>query len=112
MEASEKQIERAILDHLNNWAGCFAWKNHTTGIWSQERKQFLKPRNKYAIKGVSDIICITPMGVVVFIEVKSKKGRISKDQELFLDKIEDHNGYAFVARSVDEVIDYFKRHDL
>ena len=111
MEASEKQIERAILDHLNTWAGCFAWKNQSTAVWDPKKRLFRKP-SKYQISGVSDIICLTSNGIAVFIEVKSKKGRISKDQELFLDKIEDHNGFAFVARSVDEVIDYFKRHGL
>jgi len=102
----EKQIEKAILNYLTTWCGFFAWKNHTTGIYSKERNQFLKSRNKYALKGVSDIIAITHSGKVLFIEVKSKKGRMSKDQKLFEDKVKEYKGHYVVARSVEDVMDY------
>ena len=108
----EKQIERAILDYLNVWLGYFAWKNHTTGIYSKERRQYLRPTGKYALRGVSDIICVTPTGKVVFIEVKSAKGRVSDEQKEFISRVAECNGYAFVARSIDDVIDYYKENDL
>lgn len=62
-------------------------------------------------KGIPDILGILPAGVAggpgrfLAIEVKTDKGRVSPDQEKFMELINRSGGLAFVARSVDDVID-------
>ncbi len=64
--------------------------------------------------GFSDLFGITPVvitpemvgrtvGVFTAIEVKTGKGRVSKEQDRFLQVIRDKGGIAGVARSVDDV---------
>lgn len=52
--------------------------------------------------GVPDLTAIRG-GKVVWIEVKTPKGRLSKTQEKFLQELEDHGGWWIVARSVEDV---------
>ncbi|MDQ2898870.1 MAG: VRR-NUC domain-containing protein [Acidobacteriota bacterium] len=42
-------------------------------------------------------------GRILCIEVKAPKGRVSPHQQLFIDRINESNGKAFVARSIDDV---------
>jgi hypothetical protein len=44
-------------------------------------------------------------GKFLAIEVKNAKGRLSSHQEAFLNRVNEEGGIAFVARSVDDVID-------
>jgi hypothetical protein len=54
--------------------------------------------------GVSDIIgCYK--GRMIAIELKSPKGTASPDQERFIQNVKDAGGIAFIAKSLDDVID-------
>jgi len=55
-------------------------------------------------KGVPDLICCQE-GRFVGIEVKTKTGRVSPEQEEFIRRINDAGGLAFVARDLDTVIE-------
>tara|TARA_B100000809_G_C14792398_1_gene407135 strand:+ start:26 stop:367 length:342 start_codon:yes stop_codon:yes gene_type:complete len=101
-EPSEKEIENSILDYLQTQKGFF-WKNNTVGVYDPVKKTFRRP-TKYCINGVADILgVIPPDGKLVAIEVKSKKGRVSKNQEAFLLRVRMQNGKAFIARSIEDV---------
>jgi penicillin-binding protein-related factor A (putative recombinase) len=89
--------------------GIFAWKNQSTGIFDPSKKTFRK-RSRFQINGVSDILCCY-RGHFVAIEVKSEKGRLSESQIEFISKINAHGGFAFVARSVEDVEKAFKQID-
>ena len=52
-----------------------------------------------------DIVGVTPAGMFLGIEVKTKTGKVSAEQRAFLDRINGNNGIGFVARSVQDVID-------
>ena len=55
-------------------------------------------------KGVSDIIGIYKNRFLA-IEIKTEKGKVTKHQARFLKAVEDNGGIAFVARSVEDVIE-------
>lgn len=62
----------------------------------------------FSIKGVSDIIGILPGGQFIAIEVKSLEGRLSEHQKIFLNKVEEMGGKAFVINDesqIKEVLD-------
>lgn len=97
----EKQIENDIL----RWLGArdiYAWKTKTVGTYDVALKRFRRSSPMYK-KGVADIIGLTDQGTLLAIEVKSRKGRLSPEQKIFLEEINKRNGVAFLARSVDDV---------
>jgi hypothetical protein len=95
----EQGIQAAILQYLR-WKGIFCWKNNTAGIYVKARNTYIPSH----APGVSDILGVLHGGRIICIEVKSPKGRISPHQQQFIDAINSAGGLAFVARSVDEVI--------
>lgn len=100
-EQTEKQIENAILDYLTHCPGEF-WRNNSVGVYDPVKKSFRRP-SRYHRNGVSDILGVLPDGTFIAIEVKTAKGRVSENQNKFLEDIQKCNGIAFVARSVDDV---------
>lgn len=93
---SEKQIENEILYLMNQISGCFAWKNHSTGIFDPRRKVFRKLQG-FAIKGVSDIIGIYK-GRMLCLEVKSATGKLRPEQKKFLEKMQELGAVTAVVR--------------
>lgn len=91
-ELSEHQIQKEILELLNS-IGVYCWRNNSGGhgVW------------KYGKKGSSDIIGIIKGGIFLAIEVKKEKGIVSKEQQLFLDRINQDGGIGFVARNIMDV---------
>ena len=61
-------------------------------------------------KGVPDLICCQN-GRMIGIEVKTKMGRVSPEQIEFIKRINDAGGLAFVARSLDDVIEKLELSD-
>lgn len=59
--------------------------------------------SQHSKRGVSDILGIYSNRLLA-IEVKSKTGRLTRWQTIFLDDVKRNGGIAFVARSVDDVI--------
>lgn len=106
MVTLEKAIENQILHYLH-MTGVFAWKNQSTGIYDPSKKTFRR-RSKFQINGVSDILCCYK-GYFVAIEVKAEKGRLTESQVEFISKINANGGFAFTARSVEDVKLAFKR---
>ena len=98
----EKEIENQILEYLNH-LGLYCWKNQSVGVWDQRKKIYRRPMNKFHRNGVADILGILPDGRLLAIEVKSAKGRLSDHQKEFLKNVEDNNGLAIVARSLDDL---------
>ena len=85
---AEAQLTRAIRQLLNS-VGIFHWK-----AWG----------GPMSIPGIPDIIgCFK--GRFIGIEVKAPNGVVSDYQKEFIDRINEAGGLAFVARSVDDVIE-------
>lgn len=101
---TEKEIENAILQYLNLLPETKAWKNQSIGVYDPVKRVYRMNRGAYTARGTSDIIGIC-QGVMLCIEVKTPKGKISQAQKDFLDIMEHLGALAFVARSVDDVRD-------
>lgn len=64
-----------------------------------------------AYTGASDLIAIKK-GLVLFIEVKTKNGKMSPGQLKFRADIKNHGGHYVLARSYEDVEKYLREHCL
>lgn len=96
--ASESDIQYTILVYLKS-RGIEAWRNNNVGVYNRARDTYVFNGRR----GVSDILGILPDGRFLAIECKTEKGQLTHDQYLFLTMINDNNGLAFCARSIDFV---------
>ncbi len=80
--------------------GVVIWRNES-GV-AEHRGRYVR----YGLqKGSADLIgVLAPEGRFLALEVKTPKGRISKEQELFLALVRKQGGFACVVRSVDEAV--------
>lgn len=83
----EKEIVKAILKYLKTVPYCFAWKEHG-GL--------------YGTAGIPDIIACIGSKFIAF-EVKNPSGKLTKLQEITIQKIKDAKGKAYKVISVQEV---------
>lgn len=97
----EKEIEWECLTYLAK-EGWWPWKNPTIGVYDAKTGSYRRPSNVFAINGASDIIAIRD-GVVIFVEVKTPRGRQSKRQKIFQENITKRGGYYFLVRSKQEL---------
>lgn len=84
----ESAIERKFVNRLRA-AGCLVYK-------------FISPGND----GVPDRIVITPEGQVVFVELKTEKGRLSEVQKVQLRRLQEHGAHTEVLYGVQEVEEF------
>jgi len=83
----ERDIVAAILRHLKTVPHCFAWKTHG---------------GPYSTAGIPDIIACVGGRFVAF-EVKTQSGKLTKIQEITIQRINAAKGKAFTVHSVEEV---------
>lgn len=102
----EKDIENQILDYLTKSDLGFFWKCNIIGVFDPVRKVYRKPKNKYLINGVSDILGVRSDGIFCAIEVKTPKTKknVSEAQKRFLDNVLDNGGRAGVAWDVESAL--------
>jgi hypothetical protein len=99
---TEKQIQAQIMQYLDA-CGIVNWKIFTTGIPDVKSKVGFR---KNPSKGISDIQgVIPPLGRHLAIEVKTKVGVVSPEQTAHIERVLKCGGVAFVARSLDDVIE-------
>ena len=90
---AEKDIVNAILRYLKAVPSCFAWTTHG---------------GMYGTAGIPDnIVCIG--GRFVAFEVKTPSGKLTKLQEITLQRISEAKGYACKVTSVGEVREILER---
>lgn len=97
----EKDVEWECLTYLvsNGW---WPWKNPTIGVYDAKAGAYRRSSNVFCINGAADIIAIRD-GVVVFIEVKSARGKQSKAQQIFENNIKRRGGHYYLVHSVQEL---------
>lgn len=98
---NELHLQHAIVDFLL-LKKIFCWVDYQPPIAGSKQRQ-----RHYSSKGVADILGIYK-GKPLAIEVKYGKGRLQPHQKEFLDRFEKEGGIAFVAYSIDEVIEKLK----
>jgi len=110
---SESQLQSQILQYLR-YKGFLCWKNHNTGIYDPHKKYFRKIGKD--LVGIPDISFIYPrksiggdiIGQHGFIEVKIKPNKPSKAQDNWIQKAIENNCIAFVAYTIDDVINFIE----
>ena len=88
----EKTITNQILKYLKAQPCCFVFKEHG---------------GMYSTAGIPDIICCY-RGKFVAFEVKTEHGRLSKLQEITIERIRQAGGVAAKITSLAEVKDILK----
>lgn len=101
---SANELTKQILEYLLE-RNVFAWRQNTGGVFDPRTGRF----RTAAKKGISDILGILPNGVVIAVEVKWGKDRLSPEQEGFLACIKRQNGIAMVARTFDQFAEEFEK---
>jgi hypothetical protein len=100
----EQDIQKQILEYLK-LKGFFVWKNHNVGVYSKQAERYI---SYGGTKGIADIIGICPNGKLIAIEVKKHGGYATAEQKEFLSLIENFNGIAGLARSIEDVEEILK----
>lgn len=112
----ETKIQNSILIALSQ-AGCTVWRVETAGAWVG--RQIHKDGNTVTLanarmfttglcKGGSDILGIAPNGAFLAVEVKTKTGRVSPEQQRFINAVRAAGGIAGVARSVEDALELIR----
>jgi hypothetical protein len=87
VNVAEKDIVAAIIKYLKTVPHCFCWKEHG---------------GMYGTAGIPDIICCIGGRFVTF-EVKTDTGKLTKLQEITIQRIKDAKGQAYKVTSLGEV---------
>lgn len=112
----ETKIQRAIMIALSE-AGCLVFRNETSGAWvgkvahktGQQVTLDCAKMIKFGLAiGSSDLIGITPDGRFLAVEVKTPKGRPTKEQLNFIEQVRNAGGIAGIARSVEDALDLLR----
>lgn len=94
---TESEIQKQILDYLR-WCKVYAWRNNSRSVKVGGRLIH------FGKVGSADILGILkPTGRLLAIEVKKAGGKVSPEQQAFLDAITDAGGLSIIAYSVDDV---------
>lgn len=112
----ETKLMNLILIALSE-AGCTVWRVETAGAWVG--RQIHKDGNTVTLAnarmiraglctGGSDILGIAPNGAFLAVEVKTKTGRVSPEQQRFIDAVNKAGGIAGVARSVEDALELIR----
>ena len=97
-DVPESEILRACLAYLDE-CGILAWRNNSG-------RTKIGPRwVSFGLKGSGDILGILPDGRFLSVECKTASGRVSPDQESFMDKVRASGGVALVVHSAEELAD-------
>jgi len=101
------QARRIFYNRINN--GQFTLQNNSGKVKSNRVVRC------NTIKGIPDIevfACINhpfKMQFTIYLEIKSTTGRQSKAQKLFESRIKESGGFYFLIRSIDDVVESFKK---
>lgn len=104
-EATEQQIQKAISDYLK-LKKVIIFKHRNVGIYKKDTGKYIPL--SYGERGISDLIGCTNSGRFIAVEVKRKGGKATEDQISFLERIKQAGGIAFLAHSIDDVVEETK----
>jgi len=108
----EAALQREIMLAMSE-SGCTVWRNNTGQAWQGTRIHNAggtvtlanaRPITFGLCVGSSDLIGIAPDGRIIALEVKTKTGRVTPEQQQFIEHIKLMGGIAGVVRSVDDAL--------
>lgn len=97
----EANVQNEIMVALSQ-AGCIVLRNNVGGFKAADGRVV-----KYGVggKGGSDLICISPTGKFMAVEVKTQTGRIRPEQLTFIAAVKAKGAIAGVCRSAQDALD-------
>ena len=108
LEQSEHDIQTAIIQYLTVM-GFFVWRNNSGMIAVGEGKY--RRMIKMGVAGLPDVFALKG-GVLYGIEVKRPKGKPTDLQLMQIQALNKHGAKAFIAHSVDEVVEKINENHL
>ena len=99
MKESEANIQKAILE----WGKLKRIPMRRMNVIGTPTKDGFRPAPN---KGMADIHCeyfVAGLPISVWLECKTRRGKLSPGQEKFRDEIKHYGGFYFVVRSIEEV---------
>ena len=106
---TEHQVQAAILRYLEvSPRVAWAERMNTGAIKipaANGRDRFVR----FGFPGCSDVIGMLKDGRLLAIEVKSKTGRVTDEQQKFLNLVAENKGVSLIARSVDDVMSVIEK---
>lgn len=101
----EKDLVRAIKQYLS-LEGFEVFRLNNAGIFNPKSGGYFF----HGVKGLPDLMAVKKNYPILFIEVKTPKGRVSADQKRVLNLIKKSwGGRAIVARSIPDVQKFLAR---
>ena len=102
-EKLEKDIQREVCEKLEKF-GLLFWRSPNIPIFAQSndgKMRFRRP-SKFTPKGLPDVTIILN-GAYIGLEIKTKKGIMRPEQELFRDKLKKNGGHYYIIRDVSDL---------
>ena len=99
VKESEPNIQKAILD----WGKVMRIPMRRMNVIGTPTKDGFRPAPN---RGMADIHCeyfVAGLPISVWLECKTKTGKLSQSQETFGDGVCSYGGFYFVVRSIDDV---------
>ena len=103
MKETEAQIQKAILQFgaykkiLMHRINVIGTPLHKAG------KTIYRPSKNKGMADIHATVLVGDIPVSVWLEVKTKKGRISENQKAFNEVIKSYGGFYYVVRSIEDV---------
>ena len=96
----EQVTQKECQDYLS-YTGWFVFKINNVGIYKKSTGKYIPAQTK----GISDLVACKD-GTVLFIEVKTEKGKLTASQKVFQENILNQNCHYLVARKWQDIEDY------
>ena len=98
----ESSIQSTIIDYLFLKKHFFVRLNNIPPVQKIGGKMVFRRMPKGSVKGLPDLMVLLDTGVV-FLELKSEKGKLSKEQKEFQSKCKERGIEYYEIRSLDQV---------
>jgi len=99
-QTPETNLIQAIIQWLS-WKGHKVVRIYAGGLRKDDGSYRPQP---YLERGTSDLlVCVKPSGRFLALEAKTKEGRVTEHQDVFLESVIRAGGEAAVVRSINDV---------
>ena len=77
---------------------------------AKQLKYIVRKMDSSSSVGWPDLLLVSPNGVVIFVEVKTPTGKLSKMQERTINQLKANKANVYVCRSIEEFNDLINSH--
>ena len=107
MKQTEAHIQKAILDYGKIKRIPMRRINVIGTPYSANGKTYFRPSPNVGMADIHAEFIIGGIPVSVWLEVKTSTGKLSSHQKEFRDGVNSYDGFYFVVRSIDDVLEAF-----